>query len=199
VIRNIGIYSGTFDPIHIGHTAFANEAMRELELDAIILLPEAQPRGKLHVTDIYHRVELIKRAIRGNTKLQVLTLPSKQFTVAQTLAELRSHFKDAHFTFLIGSDVVYTFTYRWDSLEVLLKEATFAVGLRSGDSQDRLETIFKKLESQYKLSILRRYIITKNTHITSSQFRQGKIDTTHLPHPAMASYIQENRLYTNLI
>jgi len=195
--HSIGIYSGTFDPIHVGHITFAQATARALALDAIVFLPEQQPRGKQHVTDIRHRAELIKRAIQDDEKLQVLTIPSKQFTVTRTLPELQKHFKDASFTLLMGSDIVRTFTHRWDGLETLLKEAEFAVGMREGDNQNELEAIFAQLETQYRMPIARRYITTKNAHIASTQLRANAAALSQLPHPTMINYIRENQLYTD--
>lgn len=196
--RNVGIYSGTFDPIHIGHITFAKQAALELKLDTIVFLPEQQPRGKQHVTDIHHRVELIKRAIQNDNKLQVLSLPSEQFTVAKTLPELQNHFPSANFTFLIGSDIVRTFLYRWDNLETFLKVTSFAVGIRAGDTQDELEAIFAQLETDYSTAIARYYIETENAHIASSQFRENSMIISQLPHSAMADYIRKNQLYENI-
>lgn len=193
--NKIGIYSGAFDPIHIGHIAFAKQSARELKLDTIVFLPEQQPRGKQHVTDIHHRTELIKQAIQNDNKLQVLSLPSEQFTVAKTLPELQNHFPNANFTLLIGSDIVHTFTYRWDGLETLLKEVVFAVGIRTNDTRDELEAIFTQLETQYDTTITHSFIETENAHITSSQFRENDIITSQLPHPAIGQYIKENNLY----
>jgi len=196
--QRVGIYSGTFDPIHIGHIAFAKEAIRELNLDTVVYLPEQQPRGKQNVTEIHHRIELIKRAIQDDNKLQVLTVPSKQFTVAETLPQLQKHFANANFTFLVGSDIVRTFTYRWDGLEALLKTTPFAVGLRTGDKQSELETIFTQLEAQYHTPITRSYIATKSAHVASSQFRENSANAVQLPHPTMLSYIRENQLYIDI-
>lgn len=196
--NGIGIYSGTFDPIHMGHTTFAKQTVRELELNAIVFLPEQQPRGKQHVTDTHHRIELIKQAIQNDNELQVLSLPSKQFTVAKTLPQLQNHFPHTNFTFLIGSDIVRTFLYRWDDLESFLKVASFAVGIRTGDNQNELEAIFTQLETEYHTTITRHYIETENAHVTSSQFREGEQASARLPHPAMADYIRENQLYENI-
>ena len=196
--RNIGIYSGTFDPIHVGHITFAKDATRELNLDAVIFLPEPQPRGKRHATDIRHRIELIKQATQNDSILQVLHLSSQQFTITETLPELRSQFADANFTLLVGSDIIQTFTYRWDNLEILLKEVVLAVGMRTGDNEQKLESIFAQLEIQYSMQIQRVYIHTDAAHIASSQFRSSTGDMSQLPHTGMMKYIQENNLYGSL-
>jgi len=196
--HNIGIYSGTFDPIHVGHIAFAQATAHKLALDIVVLLPEQQPRGKQHVTEIHHRVELIKRAIQNDNILQVLTLPSKQFTITKTLPQLQKRFTDANFTFLLGSDIVRTFMYRWDGLEILLETVSFAVGLRTGDEQSELEAIFTQLEVQHHTTITRSYITTKNAHVASSQFRENNTNIVALPHSTMLGYIRENQLYIDI-
>lgn len=193
--NQIGIYSGTFDPIHIGHIAFAKQSARELKLNSVVFLPEQQPRGKQRVTDIHHRIELIKLATQNDNELQILSLPSKQFTIAKTLPKLQSHFPNTTFTLLIGSDIVHTFIYRWDGLETLLKDVAFAVGIRTNDKRDELEAIFTQLETQYGTTITRSFIETENAHITSSQFRENDTITSRLPHPAINQYIKENNLY----
>lgn len=195
--QSIGIYSGTFDPIHIGHISFAKEAMHKLKLDTVIFLPEQQPRDKQHVTEIHHRLELIRRAIQDDKNLHVLNLSAKQFTIAKTLPQLQKHFTNADLTFLIGSDIIRTFAYRWDGLEILLKTVSFAVGIRAGDEQGELETVFTELETQYHMPITRSYIITENSHLASSQFRKDNTNAQQLPHPSMLDYINENQLYTD--
>jgi len=194
-MQRIGIYSGTFDPIHVGHIAFAKAAAAELSLDTIVFLPERQPRNKQNITDFHHRIALIRQAIQNEEKLRVIAVPSNQFTVATTLPEIRRHLPGAQLTLLIGSDIVHTFTYRWDGLDILIKEVKLAVGIREGDNQGELEAIFTQLEAQYDMPITRKYIATESAHLASSQLRAGKISPSQLPHPTMIKYIRDNRLY----
>lgn len=192
--RNIGIYSGTFDPIHPGHIAFAEEAMRACELDEVVFLPEQNPRGKDGVTDMVHRVALIERATAAIAGLRVVQLASEQFTVQQTLPELRQAFKGSHMTFLVGSDVARTFLYRWEGLDVLLREAALAIGLRSSDSPGEIGAIMRQISQDYSVAVDYTLVSTPEAGMASSHIRNGTADMSRL-HPSMLEYIQEHQLY----
>src|SRR5262249_18397789 len=130
--RHIGIYSGTFDPIHAGHVAFAAQAMRDCSLDAVIFLPEPKPRGKQNVTSLAHRCALIKLATEHEPNFSVLRLASPHFTVSDTLPKLQQKFVDAHLTFLMGSDVAKSLGH-WEGVKTLLQHASITIGLRERD------------------------------------------------------------------
>ena len=80
----IGFYPGTFDPIHKGHVAFAQEACDRLGIDIVYLLPEKTPRGKHDVSDIDKRIEMIKNAVSATHSLSVMKLQSTTFTIDKT-------------------------------------------------------------------------------------------------------------------
>src|SRR5258706_15577528 len=103
--KHIGIYSGTFDPVHPGHVAFALETLQTCKLDEVIFLPEQTPRDKQAVTDLSHRIALLERALADEPNMRVLKLRSPQFTVADTLPEIYAALKDTQLTLLVGSDV----------------------------------------------------------------------------------------------
>jgi nicotinic acid mononucleotide adenylyltransferase len=168
--------------------------MQACGLDEIVFLPERRPRGKHNVTDISHRIALIERATRTIASFRVLSLPSEQFTVKSTLPQLRSTFGNAHLTFLMGSDVVRTFPYRWDGLEVLFREVSFAIGIRSGDDPDEAAAIMANMGQTYDTATHYTCIHAANTGLASSQIRDGTLDVSHL-HPDTLDYIHEHGLY----
>lgn len=196
VKKQIGIYSGTFDPIHSGHLTFAHQAIHDCKLDEIIFIPEPSPRNKNDVTDISHRVELIKCALGDSNNLSVIRIESDQFTVGQTLPELTALFPDAHFTFLFGSDVIKSFSNGWDSLETLLADSALAIGMRAGDTTDEIITVIDELKKVYDISITYTLINTSDTAVNSSDIRQGFKDIANL-HADVSKYIENNKLYTS--
>lgn len=191
----IGIYSGTFDPVHQGHIAFAKEALRICKLDEVIFLPERQPRAKRQVTNISHRIALLKRATSHIAEFHVVNLAADQFTVQNSLPELRALFGRADLTFLMGSDVVKTFPYRWDGLSTLLHEVSFVVGTRTNDSSEEVVAIMKQMEQEYGLSIDYMCIHAPEAKLASSPIRNGTADTAWLP-PATVGYIHKHGLYS---
>lgn len=193
--RRIGIYPGTFDPIHQGHIAFAQEAMRVCGLNEVIFLPERRPRGKEDaVTDIHHRIALIERATETIADLRVLRLTSKRFTVDETLPELRAAFPEATLTMLIGSDIVQTFPYRWEGLSTLLGEVSLAIGMRAGDTPEEVTAIIGEVERGSARPVAYTCISTPEVATSSSSIRNGSLDMSRL-HPAVLDYITANRLY----
>jgi nicotinate-nucleotide adenylyltransferase len=170
--QRIGVYSGTFDPIHAGHIAFADATQKVCALDRVIFLPEKQPREKQHVSDIAERLALLDQATEPYKNLHVQQLESAQFSVQHTLPELRRLLGDANFTLLVGSDVVRTFLYRWEGLATLLAEVSLAIGMRAGDSQGEMLKIIHELEQTYKIPTTYTFIVAPHADLASSHFRK---------------------------
>jgi nicotinate-nucleotide adenylyltransferase len=133
--KRIGIFSGTFDPIHKGHISFAIQAIETAGLDQVLFLPETRPRHKHDVSHFSHRVAMISVAIKAYPKLGVLELPDKQFTVATSLPRLIQQFPDAQLVMLVGSDVVSHMSV-WPHIRTLLKTVGLVIAAR-GEKDER--------------------------------------------------------------
>lgn len=188
-MARIGIYPGTFDPVHAGHIAFATAALLECQLDEVVFLPEKTPRGKQNVTATAHRVALLEKAIENTAGLRVAALASERFTVKQTLPELRALFGDAELTLLLGSDVALSLPY-WPDVDVLLQEMPLVIGMRAGDSRQRITATFQNaaMNAHYI------FIETDHSHLASSQVRSGE---TAFFSPIVAEYARAHSLYFN--
>jgi nicotinate-nucleotide adenylyltransferase len=125
----IGIYAGTFDPVHIGHITFALQAVERAGLDRLYFLPERRPRHKQTVEHFGHRVAMLRQAIRPYPKFDILELADVSFSVVQTLPKLRTLFHKDQLVFLFGSDAV-TNLPTWRGAEVLLEHAELVIGCR---------------------------------------------------------------------
>jgi nicotinate-nucleotide adenylyltransferase len=172
--KHIGIYTGTFDPIHEGHLAFTHEAARLCKLDKVVIIPETTPRGKPNVTNVKTRLSLIEQAAAAHSHIEATSLTAPRFTVQDTLPELEQRFKNTRFTLLIGSDIVHTFLYRWDGLAELFTRTSFAIGMREGNTLEEMHSIIAKLEKQYELPIRTTFIHTEHSAISSSDIRKNK-------------------------
>lgn len=188
--RRIGIYSGTFDPVHTGHVAFALAAREACSLDEVIFLPEAEPRKKAIVTEMVHRMALIEKVTQTISELRVVELSSRQFTPESTLRELRHLLGDAELTLLIGSDVV-SHLLDWPNITMLLSEVSLAIGMRAGDSEQRIREMLQLSD----IPLSPTFVHTPLSHAASSLVREG--DTTHLA-PRAAKYIGTHELYPRL-
>src|SRR5262249_3649845 len=105
----IGIFGGTFDPVHMGHLILAEQCRDQAALDHVWFMPSAHPPHKsdLEVTRFEQRCEMIELATAGHPSFRVehieKELPSPSYT-AKTLAELHSRHPGSDFFLLMGSD-----------------------------------------------------------------------------------------------
>lgn len=171
-MKSIGIYPGTFDPVHDGHLAFAKTAVESCGLDAVCFIPELNPRVKNDVRPLSERVLIIRRALRETPELHVVTLSSDQFTVHETLPEIESLLGPASFTLLIGSDVAITLD-KWPECDRLLTTWDIAIGMRHNDDPSDIDTVLKRIEHTHQLQIRRTFIRTDKASISSSQLRDA--------------------------
>lgn len=190
--QRIGIYPGTFDPVHNGHIAFAAAALDTNIVDEVIFIPEQKPRGK-DAADISHRLEMIKQAIAGTPKLSAEVLEDEQFTVKNTLPKLREVRKEAKLSFLIGSDVARSLS-SWNDLATLIESVSFVIGLRAGDNKNNLVTMLQELGQQYSHPISYTFIDTPSNHVASTHMRMNEKSRESL-HPTTRDYIALHHLY----
>src|SRR4051812_4657029 len=92
-MKRIGIYAGTFDPVHSGHVSFALQALKAAELDKVYFLPERRPRNKQHVEHFGHRTAMLKRAAQPHSQFEVLEMVDISFSVERTLPKLQKQFE----------------------------------------------------------------------------------------------------------
>lgn len=130
-VKRIGIYAGTFDPVHAGHVSFALQALDAAALDEVYFLPERRPRNKQGIEHFGHRAAMLNRACRPHTKLKVLELEDVCFSVEHTLPRLRRRFPGAQLVLLAGSDVAQYLPF-WSNAEQLLIDCELVVGVRAG-------------------------------------------------------------------
>lgn len=135
--KRIGIYSGSFDPVHAGHIGFALQAIERAKLDKVYFLPERRPRYKEGVEHFGHRVAMLKRAGKPYAKLGVLELEDVNFTMERTLPKLQKRFIGKQLVFLFGSDVVQQLP-AWPKAENLLKSSELVVAAREGANVEHM-------------------------------------------------------------
>jgi nicotinate-nucleotide adenylyltransferase len=190
----VGIFPGTFDPVHQGHIAFSLRALEEARLDQVTLLPEATPRRKQQVTALDHRYNMLEEALAGQTRLTVGRVHSRQFTVAETLPELHALFPQEELSLLLGSDVVNGLRH-WRGLADLAEQMEFIVGLRAEHAQSDIEQELRRLIRETGIRLRFVLVQAPHAHIASSRIRIQP-DGQGLLAP-VADYIQRHRLYAD--
>ncbi len=146
--RRIGLFGGSFDPIHVGHLALAQAAKLALPLDEVVFLPAGQPWQKTNstMTAAPHRLEMVRLALAGHGGLSVddreIRRAGPTFTI-DTVRELRAeHGPDACLVLLIGSDQFHALS-TWKDWRHLLDYVNIATTQRESV---RLEHFSSELE-----------------------------------------------------
>lgn len=172
--QRIGIYAGTFDPVHSGHVAFALQALQAANLDKIYFLPERRPRNKQQVEHFGHRVGMLKRALKPHPQLEVLELVDVNFSVGRTLPKLQRQFADSRLVFLFGSDIVPKLA-DWPNAARFLKDAELVIAIRSRDDRANLRNIIEAWPSQPEsATIFDSYAPDVSSRVVREALRQGK-------------------------
>ena len=145
----IGILGGTFNPPHIGHLICAQEAIDELALERVLVVPARIPPHKRveHEPGAEHRLELCRRAVAGEVRFQVSDLELRRdgpsYTV-DTLQELHAHAPQDELVLILGGDIAAGLP-DWHRPEEVLSLATVAVAKRRGTSRGRVERALASL------------------------------------------------------
>lgn len=136
-MRRVGIFGGTFDPIHTGHLVIAEELAQRLTLDQCCFVPTGTPYHKpgRPISSAAHRYAMTSLAVAGNPLFRALDVeirrPGPSYTI-DTLEELRGQMgSDAAFFVVIGVDAFLEIR-GWKTPERILKEASLVVVPRAG-------------------------------------------------------------------
>lgn len=194
-MKKVGIFSGTFDPVHKGHIAFGLEAVTAAGLDAVYFLPEALPRRKTGVTHYAHRVAMLRLALKPYRQLKLLDVPDKRFSVRQTLPRLKKRFPDAELHLLLGSDALPFLTQakEWPDAARLLEHFRLIVGVRESKDASEVAAQLQTLIPDRKFHV----VLTDNAHASSRDIRsalvRGKGHAAALD--SLNGYIKQHWLY----
>lgn len=195
----IGIYGGSFDPVHNGHINAARNFMEELSLDKIIIVPAyCSPFKKgLAVTPSQHRLNMCNIAF-GNTEgfevSDAEILRADEGYMSDTVAQIREQYPDAELFLLLGSDQLLTFQ-KWHAWSKITDEATVAAAARTWDDDVAMEAAAAVLRS-YGAEVIIVPIDVKELSSTDVReaVRRGDDISAMVP-PGVAEYIWDNYLY----
>lgn len=194
-MRRVGIFSGTFDPVHSGHLAFARRALKAHDLDKVFFMVEPRPRRKQGVKAFEHRQAMVDLAIQGEPSFGSIVLEQVRFSADKTLPILKSRFKGAELYMLMGDDMLHHLG-DWPHVDELLRDVAFIIGRRQDDPAE-IKARIKNLEQTRGLKLRYKIFRAANSMDTSSQIRLA-YKHGHTPaglDPKVRNYINQNHLY----
>lgn len=196
----IGIFGGTFDPVHYGHLLLAETCREQLALDEVRFVPAATPPHKLdhQITDGHARADMLNLAVSGYPEFVVdrreLKRKGPSFTV-DTLTEFAEEFPDAQLFLLVGADSLRDLL-KWREPERISQLAMLVACNRPGVPELKREQI----EEWVGLEIASRTQtqVIPGTDISASELRErARCGRTlrFLTPRAVEMYLNEHRLY----
>lgn len=122
----VGLYFGTFNPVHIGHLIIANHLAENSDLDEIwmVVTPHNPLKKKAGLLEDYHRMHMIHLATENYDKLKPsdieFKLPQPNYTI-NTLVHLKEKYPKYHFSLIMGEDNLKSFP-KWKNYKVILED-----------------------------------------------------------------------------
>jgi nicotinate-nucleotide adenylyltransferase len=181
----IGIYGGTFNPVHHGHLILARQALEEFKLDRLVFVPAAESPFKIqnHSAPAGDRLAMLRLAIAGEDRFLVDPLEIERGGISysiDTVKMFRNRDPGAELFFLVGEDNADRLT-EWHRFEELKKLVYFVVLSRSEDFQSP------------EYPVVQRRIEISSTEIRNRVANQESI--TYLVPESVKHYIEQHQLY----
>ncbi len=186
----LGVYGGTFDPVHHGHLILAREALEQARLDAVLFVPCARSphkSGQPRTTDL-QRVTMLRRALKGEPRFWLtrceLERPAPSYAI-DTAREIRESFPQAALFWLIGADQLARLA-EWKHWDALRREVKFLLLPRGGASLPAADVPVLSLPRPRRIDIS----ATEIRHRV-----QSRLPIDHLLPTPVAAYIKRQGLY----
>ena len=189
-----GIFGGAFNPVHNGHVRLAEEAVKQLKLKKLLIIPTFEsPHKATKLAPFDDRAEMCRLAFGHIAGAEVSDVERRlggtSFTI-NTVRELKRQFPDEQIFLLIGGDMLFSFD-QWFKYEAILNEVRVCAVARGGDSYSDM------LEFANELGKIR-VLPTQAVDISSTEIRE-KIsaggDISGLVPEGAAEYIAQHGLY----
>ncbi len=190
----IGLFGGTFDPVHVGHLVMAEQCREQAELDEVWFLPAARPPHKQDhpPTPFARRVEMLALAVAGNPNFRISEIENERagpsYTV-DTLEELTRRHPTHRWCFIIGSDSLPELP-RWHLPERILELAELVVVGRPGSPLPEVET----RETAGRFRVVHSPLVDVASRDLRRRVAEGR-SLRYLVPRAVEIFIQTHRLY----
>jgi nicotinate-nucleotide adenylyltransferase len=188
----VGLYFGSFNPVHNGHLAIAQFLMQKSLFDQIWLVvsPNNPLKNKTDLVDANHRLNMVKSAIRDFPYLHAcdveFSLPAPSYTI-NTLNYLEKKYRNDDFSLIVGADNMDNF-HLWKNYEEILERYPIYVYPRSNDG-------FEKLMGNPHIIYVDAPLLQISATKIRDLLRQKRSVKEFLPN-SVIQYIEEQKLYS---
>jgi nicotinate-nucleotide adenylyltransferase len=199
-LMRIGVFGGTFDPVHLGHLILAELCREQGQLDQVWFMPAARPPHKHVQTSFAQRVEMLALALAGNPAFRIEEIekdrPGPSFTV-ETLEELHRRSPGFEWHLLIGSDTLGDLP-SWHQPLRLLTLASLLIVVRPGFPEVDIQRLRSDLGLRDDQPLPHRFVEAPLINISSRELRrraaEGQTVRYQVPR-AVECYLRDKQLY----
>jgi nicotinate-nucleotide adenylyltransferase len=197
----IGLYFGTFNPIHVGHLIIANHMAQYADVDEVwlVVTPRNPMKAKDSLLADYHRLALVNRAVEDNIKLKASNIEfklDKPSYTAHTLAYLKDKYPKHEFALIMGEDNLRTF-HKWKNHEHIIEDHRLIVYPRVLTIQEEEQVVqYKGNEYQNHPNV--QMVEAPVMKISASFIRnaiKNKKDVRYLLSDKVWAYVEEMHFY----
>ena len=194
-MKSIGLFFGSFNPIHLGHTQLAEYIFEYSGVDEIwyIVSPRNPLKEQSELIDEHLRLRMIEMATEDKDYLKVsdieFDMPKPSYTI-NTLHALSEKYPEDNFILLIGSDNMQIFD-KWKDYQTILEEYSILVYPRKDFDYEPFEEIYPDMQILEEAPFF---------EISSTEIRElikNNQDASQWLHPDVYQFIKENNLYKN--
>lgn len=187
----LGLYGGSFDPVHLGHLLVARAAREELDLARLFFIPAAQSPFKpdRELAPAPMRLRLLRLALAGQTDCEIDGQELRRGGVSYTIDTVRDYarrFPNAELFYLIGADHLPTLP-KWREAEALARLVEFVVIPRPGETA-------VTLPAPFRLRMLNGFPLGVSASQIRARIKAG-LPVQHLVPSVVAEAIRNERLY----
>ena len=193
-MKRIGLFFGTFNPIHIGHLVIANHLVEFSDLEEVwfVITPKSPFKVKHSLLDNNHRYQMVFEAIKDYPKLKAskieFNLPQPNYTI-NTLLHFQEEYGDEHhFCLIMGEDNLKSF-HKWKNYEVILENHQIFVYPRISNRQ-----VPEEFTDHPKITVTNAPIMEISSTFIRKQHGMGKNIRPMLPEPVW-KYMDEMNFY----
>lgn len=202
--RKLGLFGGSFNPVHFGHLISARAVAERLGLERVLLIPSASPPHKQQANDLApatHRLEMVRLAVEGDALFEVsdieLHRDGPSYTI-DTIMQLQSEFgPETRLHWIIGGDSLPELA-TWSRVQRLVELAEIVTATRPGWQRPDLSALERMVGAAAVARLLANCLETPQIEISASDIRarlRAGRSVRYLIPAAVDAYVRHHQLY----
>jgi len=200
IYPKVGLFFGTFNPIHIGHQIIANYTLQTTDLDEIwfVVTPHNPHKKKSGLLEDYHRLAIVKEALIDTPRLKAsdieFGMPQPNYTV-NTLAVLKEKYPKKQFALIMGEDNLRSL-HKWKNYEVILDNHPIVIYPRLRTIQEELseDLVENHLSERAKITFSDAPVMNISASFIRKCIKEG-IDVKYMLSPTVYEYVDRMNFY----